>query len=105
MDFEAAQRVAQLPSGKIINNFLRKRKPTVDKITETESVINFLKFPNIPVLSNKIISLFKGMDEAKLVLYNIRTTQHLYTRIKDSDDTKNKIQRCLSDILQGLWKE
>lgn len=76
-------------SNNVINNYLRTTSLIVDRLP-ADNVIKFLKFPNIPVLSNKIIQLFKEKDELKIVLYNIKTTKHLFTRIKDAEEHKNR---------------
>lgn len=64
----------------------------------------YVKFPNIPDLSNKISRLFKDFEGIKLVLYNTKTTQSLFTKLKDKEELKNKSNLVYQIFCEGCDK-
>jgi len=70
---------------KLINNFLEKNVSisTVNNISNNIVNLKFFKFPYIPGLSHSINNIIKKENQFKLVFYNIKTVNKLFTKIKD----------------------
>jgi hypothetical protein len=64
------------------------RRTTIRK--DNEESIRRCRFPNIPILSSKFKHLFEHENQIQLVLYSVRTTNSLFSSLKDIDPIWNR---------------
>lgn len=78
------------------NRLLKNHSSTTNRTPSTQtSVVENVdlkrcRFPNIPTLSTKFQSLFKKESSISLVLYNTKTTNDLFSRVKDKESKVNR---------------
>ena len=70
---------------KLINTILEKQNDinTINSVSNKIVNLKFFQFPYIPGLSQNINEIIKKENQFKLVFYNIKTVNNLFTKIKD----------------------
>ena len=75
----------------IVNDVIRKyynNNINNNNIHILNDITKFCKFPYIPGLSQNLKRVFKDENQINLVFYNIKSTNNLYTKLKDKIPNK-----------------